>query len=176
MKITNQKVLFVGVVTTLLFTIIVLSGFNFLFVGSTYSFIYLCIIPGFFIQRLLRVRGISFFELIAYITGFSIAYLLIVGISTNLLGFLPFMPRPLNMQNSLVVFNIYTIILLLLNYRREKNSLIYVALPKVTFTQLFFYIMPFFFPILAIIGAQLLNNNEVNMLLMILLFSMLSIR
>jgi len=171
MKITNQKVLFVGVVTTLLFTIIVLSGFNFLFVGSTYSFIYLCIIPGFFIQRLLRVRGISFFELIAYITGFSIAYLLIVGISTNLLGFLPFMPRPLNMQNSLVVFNIYTIILLLLNYRREKNSLIYVALPKVTFTQLFFYIMPFFFPILAIIGAQLLNNNEVNMLLMILLFS-----
>jgi uncharacterized membrane protein len=171
MKITNQKVLFFGVFATLLFNVVVLSDFNILFVGSAYSFLYLSIVPGFFIQRLLRMRGISFFELITYIVGFSISYLFLVGISTNLLVFLPSMPQPLNTLNSLVVFNIYTIFLLLINHIREDNSLIYVKLPKIAFIHLFIYIIPFFFPILSIMGANLLNSNGVNTFTMILLAS-----
>src|SRR5436305_10942179 len=108
MRITNQKVLVCGLVATLLFNIVVLSEFNMLFVGSAYSFLYLSIVPGFFILRLLRMRGISFFESIAYIVGLSISYLLFVGITTNLLVLLPSNPQPLTMQNSLIVFNIYT--------------------------------------------------------------------
>lgn len=171
MKITNRKISLFGVIATVLFNIVVLSNFNTLFVGSAYSFFYLSIIPGFFIQRLLRIRGISFFESIAYIVGLSISYLFLVGISTNLLVLLPHMPQPLNTTNSLIVFNIYIMILLLANYVRENKSLIYVTLSKVTFTQLFFYIIPFFFLILSIIGTQLLNNYGVNTLTMMLLFS-----
>ena len=171
MKITNQKISLFGIVTTLLFNIVVLSNFNMLFVGSAYSFLYLSIIPGFFIQRLLRIRGISFFESITYIVGLSISYLFLVGISTNLLVLLPHMLQPLNTTNSLIVFNIYTMLLLLINYIRENKSLIYITLSKVTFTQLFFYTIPFFFPILSIIGTQLLNSNGVNTFTMMLLFS-----
>jgi uncharacterized membrane protein len=172
-KITNQKVLFFSLFATLLFNIVVLSEFNVLFVGSTYSFLYLIIIPGFFILRLLRIRRISFFESLVYSVGFSISYLFLVGISTNLLVLLPFIPQPLNMQNSLIVFNIYTIFLLLFNYIRENNSLIHITLPKVTFTELFFYIVPFFFPILSIFGAKLLNEYGINTLTMILLSSVM---
>ena len=170
MKITNRKVLFLGVLATLLFNVFVLSSFNVLFIGSAYSFLYLSIIPGFFIQRLLRIRGITFFESIAYIVGFSISYLYLVGISTNLLGLLPNMSHPLNMPNSLIVFNIYTI-LLLFSLMRENKSLVHLTFPKVTFIQLFFYIIPFFFPILSILGAQILNDNGPNMFTMILLTS-----
>jgi uncharacterized membrane protein len=171
MKITNQKVLVFGLIATLLFNIVVLSEFNVLFVGSAYSFLYLSIVPGFFILRLLRMRGISFFESITYIVGFSISYLLLVGICTNLLGLLPFISQPLNMQNSLIVFDFYTILLLFTNYMRENNSLIHITFPKVTFAHLFFYTIPIFFPILSILGAELLNNYGINTLTMILLFS-----
>ena len=171
MKITNQKVLFCGVVATLLFNIVVLSGFNILFTGSAYSFLYLCIMPGFFIQRLLRMPKVSFFESITYIVGFSIAYLLLVGIITDLLVFLPLMSHPLNMLNSLIVFDIFTILLLFINHIKENNYLIYISLPKVTFAHLFFYIVPFFLPILSVLGAQILNDNGVNIFNMILLVS-----
>jgi uncharacterized membrane protein len=171
MKITNQKITFFGVLATLLFNVVVLSGFNVLFVGSAYSFLYLSIVPGFFIQRLLRMRGIPFFELITYIVGFSIAYLFLVGISTNLLVFLPSMSQPLNALNSLVVLNIYTMFLLIINHIRENNSLIKIKLPQVSFINLFFYIVPFFFPVLSILGAELLNNNRANTLTMILIIS-----
>ena len=170
-KITNKKVLLFGIVTTLLFNIVIMSGFNMFFIGSAYSFLYLCIIPGFFIERVIRIRGTYFFESITYIVGFSIAYLYLVGLSTNLLAVIPNLSRPLNMPNSAIVFNIYTVFLLLIDYIRENNSFIHIALPKVTFAQLLFYIIPFFFPILCIIGTGLLNNNGVNTFILILLFS-----
>jgi len=119
MTITNQKVSLFGISATVLFNIVVLSGFNALFTGSAYSFLYLSIVPGFFIWRLLRIQGISFFDSIVFIAGFSISYLLIVGISTNLLVFLPQMSHPLTMLNSLIVFDIYTIPLMLVNHMRE---------------------------------------------------------
>jgi uncharacterized membrane protein len=169
MKITNQKVLFFGIVATLLFTIVVLSGFNIGFAGSVYSFLYLCIIPGFFVQRLLRMHGISFFESITYIVGFSIAYLLLIGIMTDLLVFLPSIHHPLSMLNSLIVFDIATILLIFINHFKGNTSLLSIALPKITFIQLFFYIIPCFLPILSVIGAQVLNNNGVNIFNMIFL-------
>ena len=171
MKINNLKILLIGIVATWLFNMVVLSNFNPLFIGSAYTYIYLIIVPGFFIQRLLRMQGISFFESLAYIVGFSIAYLLQVGIGTNLLGLLPQITHPLNQINCLIVFDIYTAILLLINYFREKDSSIHITFPRVTFIQLFFYITPFFFPLLSILGVDLLNSNGVNTLVMIMLFS-----
>ncbi len=171
MNIKNRKLMFLGVVTTLLFNIVVLSGLNPLFIGSAYSFLYLSIVPGFFLLRLLRIQGISFFESLAYAVGLSISYLFLVGISTDLLVFLPQMSRPLTMLNSLVVFDVYTTLLLLINHMREKGSFIHISFPRVTFIQFFFYMIPFFFPFLTIIGVKLLNDNNVNILILTILFS-----
>src|SRR5882762_536929 len=112
MKITRRNVLVVGTLATLLFNVLVLSGFNSLFIGSAYSFLYLSITPGVFIKNLLKIRGITFFESIAYIVGFSISYLYLVGIGTNLLQFLPGMLHPLNMLNSLIVFDGFILLIL----------------------------------------------------------------
>ena len=172
-KITNQKVLFLGLIGTVLFNLVVLSEFNKLYIGSAYSFLYLIFTPGFFILRLLRMRGISFFESVTYTIGLSISFLFLVGLSTNLLIFLPFITQPLNMQNSLIVFNIYTLLLLLINFLRERHSLIHLTMPKVTYVHLYFYIIPFYFPILSILGAISLNNHGKNTLTMILLASIM---
>ncbi len=171
LKITNQKILLFGIIATLLFNIAVLSGFNIGFISSVYSFLYLSIIPGFFIYRLLRIRGISFFESIAFIVGLSISYLLLVGLSTNVLVIFPSIPGPLNMQNSLIVFDIYMTLLLFINHMRKSNNLLSITMPKVKFIELFFYIVALFFPVLSILGTDLLNSNGVNTLIMVLLAS-----
>lgn len=171
MKLTNREILFFGVITTLLFNIVVLSGFNALFIGSVYPFLYLSVIPGFFIQRSLRIRGISFFEAVTYAVGFSIAYLYLVGGSTDLLVFLPQLTRPLTRLNCLMVFDVYTTLLLLIYHMREKGSFIYINFPKVNFFHLSFYIIPFSFPILSIVGVELLNVSGVNTLVLVMLLS-----
>lgn len=171
MKIKNQKVTFLGFVATLLFNIFVLFGFNILFLGSAYSFIYLCIVPGFFIKRLLRIQSDSTFDSITYIVGLSISYLLIVGISTNYLIPSLFTSQKLNAMNCLLFFDIYTIPLIIINQINKDKSVIRIEWPKVTFIQLFFYIIPFFFPILSIAGVQLLNIGGTNIFIMMLLFT-----
>jgi uncharacterized membrane protein len=139
------------------------------FLSSAYAFIYLSIIPGFFIKRLLRIQNISFFESITYIVGLSISYLYLVGISTNSLTFLLHTSHPLSITNSLVVFDVYTLLLLLINQLKKGDFVIYMVLSEVTFTGLLFYIIPFFFPILSIAGVQLLDSNGTNTFTMILL-------
>jgi uncharacterized membrane protein len=171
MKITNLQILLLGIVATLLFNIAVISDFNALSISTAYTFLYLCFIPGLFIQRLLKLRGISFFDSVMYIVGFSISFLLLVGISTNLLVLLPGMSHPLNAINSLTFFDIYIALLMPISYYLGDKDVIDITLPKVTFIQLCFYIMPCFFPILSSVGAELLNRTGVNTLVMVLLFS-----
>lgn len=117
------------------------------------------------------MQGISFFESITFIVGLSISYLFLVGISTNSLVFIPYMFQPLNKLNSLIVLDVYTVILLFINYLKENKSLLYIIMPKVSFVHLPFYIISFFFPVLSIGGVLLLDRNGVNTLTMILLFS-----
>jgi uncharacterized membrane protein len=171
MKITNLQLLLLGIGSTLLFDIAVLSTFNTFYMSSAYVFLYLCLIPGLFIFRLLRLRGLSFVDTLMYIIGFSISFLFLVGISTNLLVLLPQMPHPLNATNSLLFFNFYIAILMPVAYYIGKGDAIHISWPAVTSTQLFFYVAPFFFPILSIVGAELLNRTGVNTLIMFLLFS-----
>src|SRR5579884_3902361 len=138
MKITNLQILLLGIGTTLLFDIAVLSNFNVLYISSAYTFLYLCLIPGIFIQRLLKIRGISFFDSIMYITGFSISFLFLVGLSTNLLVLLPQMSHPLTKLNSLIFFNFYIALLMPISYYFGDKDTIHIVLPKVTFVQLCF--------------------------------------
>ncbi len=153
---------------SVLFNGFVLSDLNPLFLGSIYSSIYLFFVPGILIKKLLRIEQISFFESITYIVGLSIAFILLVGISTNSLSLLHII-RPLNTINSLIVFDLYLITLFLINLITRGNLKINFYLPKLTFTEVLFYLVPFIFPILSILGTQLLNNNGSNILTMILL-------
>src|SRR5437667_10739068 len=108
MKVTSIKLSLLALITTFLFNVFILFDFNFLSFGSIYSFIYLCIIPGLLINQSLRIQKNSFFELITSSVGLSIAYLLLVGVTTNSLSFLLNLQQPLNTMNSLVVFDSYT--------------------------------------------------------------------
>lgn len=171
MKVTHRKVFVVSLIATLLFNVFVLSGFNPFFLGSVYSFVYLGLMPGFFIKRALRIPNFSFFESITYNLVLSIAYLLFVGISTNYFFSLIHSRYPLNVQNSLFIFDVYIMVLIIIDQIKKNNDIDHIILHKPNFIQFLFYIVPCFFPVFSILGAQMTNKSGNSTFIMILLFS-----
>ncbi len=174
MKLTNTKLLLTSLGTTILFNAFVLYGFNPFFLGSIFSSIYLLSIPGFHIKKLLKIQNITYFESLIYIVGLSVSYLLLIGITINSLSLLQVTSRPLTLINSLIIFNASMIILFLISQFKNNKPINLPHFHTTSYLHLFFYLIPFLFPLLSIGGVQILNNQGTNILTMILLGSIAS--
>jgi uncharacterized membrane protein len=170
--IVSLKLSILSILATLAFNFFALSDFNFLYLSTIYTFLYLCLFPGYLIKRLFKLERLTTFEALSFNAAFSIAFLLLVGISTNSLSLLG-VSHPLTKINSLMVFNLFTGLLLIANYflKVKDDFSAKLSLSKLNYTHLPFYIIPALFPIVSILGARLLDNSGSNILTMILLGS-----
>jgi uncharacterized membrane protein len=161
--------------TLALFLIIVnvLTGFdiNFLYLRQILGFLFLILVPGLLIMLCFKIRTVKFWEFLVYTIGLSIAFIMFAGLAVNwTLPALGITDKPLSLYPILICFNIFLIILGIIGWKRNKDfEPFQLTVPKLDFINNIFFIIPMIFPVLAILGAFLLNNHGSNILTMILL-------
>lgn len=141
---------------------------NFLNLSTLLSFCTYLLLPGLLISFILRIRKISFWENLLLIVGFSIAFLEFGGLLLNILLPLFGINDPLAKQNLIIGFAIYVFLLFILAWLRTKQFSVQIRFPRRSKGEKVLYVLPVFFPLLATLGAIVLNNGGSNMLTLIL--------
>ena len=130
----------------------------------------MCILlPGFLISLILRIKKISFWENLLLIVGLSLAFLELGGLLLDILLPLFGVNDPLAFKNLVIGFDAYYLLLFIFAWVSTKQLVFEIHLPKYSKIEKGLYIVPLFFPILATLGAIVLNNGGSNILTLILL-------
>lgn len=153
----------------LLTNILLLARINFLGTTTLISFCTCILLPGFLISLILRIVKLSFWENLAFIIGFSIAFLEFGGLLLNILLPLFGVKDPLAFQNILIGFDGYFLLLFVVSWMRTQQLIVKIELPYRSRLEKVLYALPVFFPILAALGAIVINNGGSNILTLILL-------
>jgi len=153
----------------LLANILELTRVNFLYASTLISFCAYILLPGFLISLILRVRKISFWENLLLIVGSSIAFLEFGGLLLNILLPLFGINDPLAFQNLVIGFDIFVSLLFIFAWLRTKSLVVQLHLLRHSAVEKVLYTLPLFFPILAALGAIVLNNGGSDILTLILL-------
>jgi uncharacterized membrane protein len=158
-----------------LFLINILVSFNLklFYTRATLSFLFIIIIPGILIMLMMKIREVNFWEYLVYVIGLSIAFVMFAGLAVNwILPWLNITDKPLSTWPILICFNIFLISFWIIAKKRNQDLKTFkIQLPKLDKLNIAMFIIPISFPVLAILGAFLLNNHGTNILTMIMLGS-----
>jgi len=132
------------------------------------GFLYLTFIPGFVFLKLLKFDKFDGVETVLFSVGFSVAFLMIVGLLINefslMIGFL----QPLSLVPLMIVLN--SVILVGVVFLYLKGGVVEIwsiePIKKSPFVLLFLGL-----PILSIVGAMYVNVYQNNLLLLFLIIS-----
>lgn len=137
------------------------------YVGAFFAFIYIIIIPGFLLLPFLTEKKLAPMLGVAFSAALSILMLMLVGLGLNTL--LPFMgmSQPLTMAPLLIAFDGLVYLLLVFNFLYKKNSPF--EFHEFNFLNWAITGASFLLPVLACLGAIILNNGGSNFLTMVAL-------
>jgi uncharacterized membrane protein len=142
---------------------------NYLGISTILSFCTCILLPGFLISLILQIRKISLWENLLVTVGLSLAFLEFGGLLLNILLPLFGLNDPLAFQNLVIGFDIYVLFLFIFAWIRTKQITVQIQFPRHSRIEKVLYALPVSFPILATLGAIILNNGGSNVLTMILL-------
>ncbi|MDH5788708.1 MAG: DUF2206 domain-containing protein, partial [Candidatus Bathyarchaeota archaeon] len=126
--------------------------------------IYFTFVPGFIIVKLLKLDQSSELVTFLFSVGFSIAFLMLVGLLTNEFLFLLGILKPLSLMPLLIILNSATLVGgVFVQLRNDSPYIRSVELNKKSLFALFFLCLP----ILSIAGAMWVNAHENNLILLI---------
>ena len=128
------------------------------------GFIYLTFVPGFLLLRVFKVDSASFVENVLFSVGLSIASLMFIGLVLNTLGPILGFPEPLSLASIVVSVTCVSVVLFVLAYR--DRSRLQPLSTRLSFSPKFLLLL--FMPIMAIIGAEMVNVLDVNFVLLLL--------
>lgn len=169
-QVIGKKTLFSLLVGfDLLANILELAHVNFLYTTTLISLCTSILLPGFLITLILRLRKISFWENLLFIVGLGIAFLEFGGLLLNVLLPLFDVNNPLAFQNIVYGFDVFLLLLFVFAWVRTKHLEVKIQLPRRSKIEKVLYTLPVFFPVLATLGAIVLNNGGSNTLTLILL-------
>jgi len=132
------------------------------------GFIYLTLIPGIVILRILKLHKLSMIETLLYSVGLSIATLMFTGLFMNTIY--PFfgISEPISFIPLVITISMVVLVLCILSYMRDKDfsNLNFIDIKDVLSPPtLFLCLVPF----LSIFGTYLVNFHHNNILLMLLI-------
>lgn len=153
-------------------------GFDIPGLRQIVGFIFLTFVPGILILRILKIHNIGVIESLLYSAGLSLAFVMATGVVAN------FALPPLGISHPIVLapltatFTVFFLILCILAYVRDKNFC--PANPphkdseqvaRLGFSaNLNPWLLAILLPLLAILGATLVNFYQNNTLLLALIF------
>lgn len=142
------------------------------------GFVFLSLVPGILILRILRIHNLHVIESLLYSVGLSLAFVMVMGIIANFalppLG----ISKPVALLPLLLIITLAFLLLSLLAYIRDKDFRPYSQSDnqpsESTWQNLQAnpapYLLAILLPLLAILGASLVNSYQNNILLLILIF------
>lgn len=150
----------------------VAGGFDATGIRQVIGFTYLTFVPGLLILRLLKLRRLGAAEEILYSVGLSLAFLMFLGFSMNMLYPLIGIPKPIAALPLILTLAAGVTVMAILVYLRENQGVpasTKISLPpwsEILSPPVLFLLL---LPLLSILGTQLVNNYNQNSLLLVLL-------
>ena len=168
LKLTKNKLLFRILIFGLITNLLVLFDIQNFYLRAIFSFLFLTIIPGFLIMLMLKIRKIGFWEYLVYIIGLSVAFLMFGGLFINWILPLAGIDKPFSLVPILISLNAFLLVFWIIAYKRNKEILFEIRLPKLDWLNKIFFITPVIFPLLSVLGTITLNNGGSNYFTMIM--------
>lgn len=135
------------------------------------GFFLLAILPGMLILQVLKLDKIETIEKFVLSFGISISFLMLFGLVINNLLFIVGYTTPLSTIPFLILFNIVLIVLMAIVHRSNRYTTFSLSIPDLSNIEKVFLIISILFPVLSIIGMNLMRTENNNFVTMILLFS-----
>lgn len=136
-------------------------------VGQVLGFFYLTFVPGIIFLKILKLEHLSFAEVVSLSVGLSVAFLMYFGLLLNeilpLFGFL----RPLSNELLIISLNSLITVLCIIMFFKEKN--VKSTFPRLSFLELSTIIFLTCLPLTSVAGANLMNVNKDNSLLLLMM-------
>ena len=154
---------------TLLITDLVVI-LNIPFLREFITFVYFTFVPGILILQIFKLFKLKFTEKIVLSIGISVSSLILVGLILNL--FYPLILKPLSLIPVLVTLNLMLIVLLLINYKINRETGIndfYKIKANIKDKLLSPLIFAFIFPFMTFLGTYLMNTQGNNIILLLML-------
>jgi len=139
------------------------------------GFIFLTLIPGTLILRILKIHNISAVESLVYTVGLSLAFVMFAGLFANTVLPLFGISKPISLYPLMVTLCSLVLILAFLTYQRDKR---YAATPGHTTLQSVFSppsLLLFLLLLLAILGALLVSSYQNNVMLLVFILAVAAI-
>ena len=134
------------------------------------GFLFLTILPGLLILRVLKLNKISSLEKFILSWGLSISFLMFFGLLINNLSLSLGYLTPLSVISLLISFNLAYILLAIIVSKINKNAVFSLPNLNLSTSEKAFLIVPVLFPALSISGMHVMNTTDNNIILMVLLF------
>jgi|GEM_PF-3688814 len=154
---------------TLLVNTLEFTHINFLYTTTLLAFCTFVLLPGVLLSLILHVSKVSLWEYVLFTIGFGLAFLELGGLLLNALLPVFGIDNPLALQNLLIGFDGYILLLLVFAWIRTKPFTTQIRLPRRSKFENVCYAVPLCFPVLAAFGAIVLNNGGSNILTLVLL-------
>ena len=165
----GAKEWFVFIISILLITDLTIL-LNIPFLRQIFGFLFLTILPGLLIIQVLKLSKLDFLEKFVLSVGLSISFLMFFGLSVNNLSLALGYETPLAIIPLLISFNIVLILLAIIGYKINKDTIFTLPNPNLSTSEKAFLIVPVLFPALSIFGMHVMNTTDNNIILMFLLF------
>ena len=130
------------------------------FVRQVLGFIFFVIIPGFLLLRLIGLKRSNLAETVLFSIGLSIAFLSLIGVLINGLGYLRLLLHPLSTEPMAIAVNVAIFVMIIVDYLKNRD-LEPLDIKGVKFWPL---VSLFILPILSIIGVLLIRDYGNNIL------------
>ena len=98
------------------------------FLRQIFSFIFLTLLPGILIMKILRLTKLNFLEKFILSWGISLSFVMLFGLFVNTLSLILGYNTPLSINFILWSFNIILSALSIINYTMNKNDLFLIPI------------------------------------------------
>jgi len=140
------------------------------FLRQILGFLFLTILPGFLILQILKLNKMDLLEKFILTWGLSISFLMLFGVLINNSLLSIRYETPLSTISLLISFNIVFIVLAIIGYKTNKDSVFSLPNLNLSASEKAFLIVPILFPALSIFGMYIMNTTDNNIILMFMLF------
>jgi uncharacterized membrane protein len=127
------------------------------------GFLYLTFIPGFIILKLFYVGELDITKIVLFSIGFSIAFLMLLGLLVNQFGAFLGLSKPLSITPIIGSISVVVLIGAIISYFKAKLNVSSPIIYKIELKNFLFFILP----ALSIAGALLVAITGVNSLLLL---------
>jgi uncharacterized membrane protein len=121
--------------------------------------VFLAVFPGILIMRLLSFKPVEVWERIIHVVGLSIIFVMFAGLAVNTVLPIINISRPLAQWPILISFDVLLMVIIAVNVYLKREDQIFFGNEGIKERSLIVYIWPVILPLLAVIGATILNNN-----------------